>query len=492
MNYMKFLVAATSVAACSVLTQTASFAQNVVVFGGSGSSALFNTLARAARTAGFANGGTYTIASGNASAGFVNDPTTTVAERGNLFVSWSGTAGSRRIVYYLSVDSTVGVRAYQNNAALGTTGGGSFPAPSGNAITIPNFNTGSFPNDVALPADVETTIKSQPFNAGGTDIAPASALETTQRTFALGYSATNPIRSSYSTATVTPVAFNLSGRTSSLFNIGASPVVVFVNRTDAAAGGLGSSDANNINRFTLAGFYTGDFLRTSDIIPTSGLSEKFVTANQRELLSGTYVTFEFNVPQSIAVNSSQENGVAENPLNETNDTPGITGGRRRVVGTGQMISSTNTVANSLGYAFWSTGSFSANAAGNTKYLTVDGVEPLRDAYVNGVYPSGSDITFKNVRNGSYPIWAILRLVLPAAPAGDLAAFTGAISPDDVVPANELLVFRSFRGSGTISASNGIVTGESARGTDSGGAVFLINNEINFSTDTGLELTGFRQ
>jgi len=40
----------------------------------------------------------------------------------------------------------------------------------------------------------------------------------------------------------------------------------------------------------------------------------------------------------------------------------------------------------LGYFFWSAGNASAFTATNGKYLTVNGVDPLLNAYTDGVFP----------------------------------------------------------------------------------------------------------
>src|SRR5262249_29506589 len=64
--------------------------------------------------------------------------------------------------------------------------------------------------------------------------------------------------------------------------------------------------------------------------------------------------------------------------------------RTRVIGTGQMVSTgnNNLLANTLGYAFWSLGTFGNKL--NIKYLTVEGADPLFPSFSThtGVFPGG--------------------------------------------------------------------------------------------------------
>lgn len=525
MKFMQTLVTASAVTG-SVLFSQAAFAQNTIVFGGSGSSALFNALARAARTANLANNGTYTLRSNNS-------PNPVVAEAGlntggNLWVSWTGSsANNRQIAFYIAVDSTVGVRAYLNSSTLNTSTGAAFlpvPVPgattNGNAIDIPFFNrtatTPALPVDVSLPPDVEASIKGAVFNAGGTDVTPADAKQATRRSFLLGYgsnatsgapipiSSSNPafeptpsqiaarprVFSSYGTQNVAILNFNLSSRPFFLQNLGASPVLVFVNR--ATGSDLAAASVSNVNRFSLAGLYSGQLGQVNDIDPASAASTNPVIVNQRELISGTYITFQNCIPLAFETEPFTQ-GVGQELNVTTNPLSAVDGQRRRVIGTSQMTSVVNTAANTnhIGYAFWSVGTFVPLT--NTKYLTVDGVDPIVANYGGGTYTS--DPTFANIQNGSYPIWSVLRLLLPGSPSGALATFVGAINVDDVVPATTLRVFRSFRATPDVSApSNGVIDpiASPAAGADSGGAVFLINNEINFVNATGGELVNFRQ
>src|SRR5262249_34661223 len=150
---------------------------------------------------------------------------------------------------------------------------------------------------------------------------------------------------------------------------------------------------------------------------------------------------------------------------------------------------------SIGYAFWSTGNFAA-VVSNTKYLTVDGVDPLFPSYQGGfiptcVAPCPGIVTFDNVKNGSYPIWNILRVVTTSpVPAGVngliIAAQTQVINVPDFVPITAMQVFRSHYTQSGRSAANGHKTGTKESGGDVQGAVFTVQADLDNIADTGLE------
>jgi ABC-type phosphate transport system substrate-binding protein len=217
----------------------------------------------------------------------------------------------------------------------------------------------------------------------------------------------------------------------------------------------------------------------------------------REPLSGTYNTMEFDIPRSKEVAASQEIGVtppADNPLNQSYASGGS---RQRVVGTGEMVSEVAAIPDSLGYAFWSFGNF-ANVTTSTKYLTVDGVDPIKSSYTNGVFPTCPTppcvgaLTFPNIKNGTYPIWSVLRIVtanpIPTGIAKLVnAAITQATNIPDFVPANKLFVFRSHFDQAGIVGANGHKTPEA--GGDVGGAVYTVQSDLDHITDTGTEILG---
>lgn len=488
---MKFTVLA-ALLAFGVSAQAA----NTITFGGVGSSAMFNSFRSAALTL---TGGTQATNAYQASnAGQTVDGSN--ADTGNLWVVWAGPANDREIFYYLSVDSTVGVRSYFNSATLNV------------------LNVAPASGFAALPADVRTSIQGTLFTAGMTDVTAADAKVGTSRLLSLGYSATNTIKGLNSAGTTFSgetkvIDFSLSARPYQTTSIGAAPVLVFVNNTLSGAGDIGETGPSgplttNINRYTLAGFLDGTFTRTTDLTlqPNTG---KPVTTFLREGLSGTYLTMEYCIPQSVF--TSQERNVSStlnNPLNGT--TPAYNpaspaavltkGGRVRGVGTAACVAGVNRTPNSLGYSFWSTGNFAIGVANNTKYITVDGVEPLLDVYPGGNtfnYPSGSAVTFKNISNGSYPIWGVLRMITSTAPADGsrLSAYVtearAASNGGTFIPPANLYVFRSHRATKDApNPSNGNNTLAEA-GADAGGAVFNINSDKSFFADTGKELINLR-
>src|SRR3974390_859059 len=70
----------------------------------------------------------------------------------------------------------------------------------------------------------------------------------------------------------------------------------------------------------------------------------------------------------------------------------------------------------LGYFYWSAANAASFTALNGKYLTVNGVDPIQDAYTDGVFPGVdsahplSNVTFRGLNIGDYPIWSVLRII----------------------------------------------------------------------------------
>ena len=87
----------------------------------------------------------------------------------------------------------------------------------------------------------------------------------------------------------------------------------------------------------------------------------------------------------------------------------------------------------LGYWFWSAQNAANFTATNGKYLTVNGVDPIQNAYTNGVIPNATNgnlgnVTFKYLNQGDYPIWSAVRVICPSpTPAGCSNAVTAAHS-----------------------------------------------------------------
>jgi hypothetical protein len=489
-----------------------------VPFNGVGSSAMFNLAALATDSA--TGCGTNIWTQTNGASGIDSRNPNIPAEVGNVWIVWNNAVTT--VCAYLSVDSVVGNELF-------------FAQPVA-TLSIPSTEVGLAGNDlvptltdVPLPQAVYNVLNNKAFNAAMTDIRSEDALFAVNRALApytgdshctgLGYTGNGligtPILSSQSTKEVTPVAFALSG--GDPFNgtpvpawtsiaIGAEPSVVFVNTTDTSSGGFGSANFNNVDRFVLSDVLNGTLSRTRDIANVPGLPSVPAHVFLREPTSGTYNATEFTIPESVEVGSCQElnvNPATDNPLNITN---AVTGGtRQRVIGTGEMTKTVGATTDSIGYAFWSTGNF-AKILTTTKYLSVDGVDPLnyswyqsRGAFPNCVAPCPGLIPFVNILNGSYPAWTILRVsCYTPCPVGVTslvgAAQTHASTVPDLVSAKSLQVFRSHfdRPQQLNPTSNGNAGEPPEAGGDEGGAVFTKNADVDNFNDTGLQLIEIRQ
>jgi hypothetical protein len=214
---------------------------------------------------------------------------------------------------------------------------------------------------------------------------------------------------------------------------------------------------------------------------------------------------EFNIPRNQEIGSTQELGVnpavsGGNPLNLAN--PGG-GWRKRALSSSEEISEVGNSANGnvLGYSFWSTSNF-ASVTTTTRYLTVDGVDPLYASYAGGFFPTcqppcGGLVQFTNILNGSYPIWATYRVATAQkVPAGVQALITAAQNQaantiPDFVPFSQLGVFHSHYTLDGVKPSNGFGKKPEAGG-DTGGLVFSIQGDKDFFADTGKELVSYKQ
>jgi hypothetical protein len=354
-------------------------------------------------------------------------------------------------------------------------------------------------------------------------------------TYGLGYQTANAgigqqVHSAFSSALFNVLDFSIAGTADpisgfptpasfSVTPIGAQPIIVAVAPASDSAG-IGA--VNDINGFTLALFYEGILGRTTDMVgPTSALPVQTLV---REPLSGTYNTFEFSVPNSSQFHTSQDDIFCSGPsvfsttmnIATANSTvPGAA--RMRVIGTGQMtteLQGATTSAERLGYFFWS----GANAAGltNVKYVTLDGVDPLLDAYGSsggvtygpGVLPQSGGVaptppltavSFKNLNAGDYSAWSAVRVVgAPGSvPVATLVKSLGTIdsTQHDYITLANLNVWHShFPIYGIVgSMANGptinpltpgdlCVGGTPEAGGDAGGANVLKKVNLNFCAD----------
>jgi hypothetical protein len=243
----------------------------------------------------------------------------------------------------------------------------------------------------------------------------------------------------------------------------------------------------------------------------------------REPLSGTMNTTEYTVFRYPNFSgTSQETGVAaQNPLNKA-CTAG--GNRHRSIGTGEEVkfvlnSNTNFGTDGIGYTFFSYGNVSsiANNA-NYAYLTLNGVDGIFHRYGStidpgqpataGVLPAAANLpatcaggagafpcaegkiwsgnlSFPNVRNGSYRAWSTLRVVsngttLPNLKSLVTGAQTFAVNtvPDFVPVAKVGLIdpglplLRSHYTQEGVAPLNLSTTGD--RGGDAGGCILFSN------------------
>ena len=375
-----------------------------------------------------------------------------------------------------------------------------------------NVNTPAAPftnmaNNAPPPATVISAIHNSHWSWAGTDIRPEDAKFATFRVLApcnafinrqpfdqilrqvqgLGYSAGNTIGDDFSAGKLFHVKdFNISGNDPVTNNpvpgfttstVGAQPIIIAVGPNPSPSG-LGIAQATDIPSFVAANFFDGTLVRANDLV---GPSAPFaVTALIREPLSGTYNTFEFG-----AINNSQFH-VSMDIGNCSGGTPptlhivsgngvGLEGGtvqgfRRRVIGTGQMVSTLQASVEGggnqpsktqIGYFFWS----AANVAGLTKvkYLTYNGVDPIQNSYTNGTLPSSGGpgdpcsgsittcpaglITFKNLNNGDYALWSALRVISASPTPGAITSLIAGAqtlnsSQTDFVPLSSLKAWRS--------------------------------------------------
>jgi hypothetical protein len=333
-------------------------------------------------------------------------------------------------------------------------------------------------------------------------------------------------------------------------SVAATPIVVFVNPSNGS--GFGSLQVQNVDRATLAGYLDGTYGATSDLIAQPYASGGYgSTVYIREYLSGTYNTMEYAIPNSVQNQSSQEVGLAAlnannnlltfppfncaggvaggaagisasanpgstiNPFTESyTRTSGVTSWRARAIGTGSEVKAVQATADSLGYAFWSAANFSAASASNSKYLTVDGIDPLQQDWSDGLVPTSGngllgDVSLAHIKDGTYPIWSILRLVSDSTGIGHTQAVALAaeaanfLSPSqpDFVPLSQLNIVRShfappgvnFPSAGTNAPSNGSGATPEAGG-DVAGLVYSKQAEGSYNSDNGVSTgnTGHRQ
>jgi hypothetical protein len=508
-----------------------SFAQVNLAFVAAGSSGAWETFGLAAYETPISQGGCgnniWTLKNG--ASGDDSRSGSIPLETGNVWIVWDNSTSPSVVCAYINVDSTIGNQLF-------------FAVPRA-TISIPSSEVGVagmnlIPTltDTPLPQAVYTALNGAKFNCAPSDIRPEDALFAESRALGklnttnyngLGYGPGpigTPVQSTFSTKTATPVDFAITGKDPitgktvlgwTTTTVGAYPAMVFVNTTVTGSTGDFSNQAafTNINRADLAFTLNGTYAYTRDISSTPGLPTVPMNVVLREPTSGTYNTVEFSIVRNVELNSTQELGVNPgksdgNPLDILNPYSG--GWRKRAIGTGEDVSEVGAAGgangNVLGYAFWGTGNF-AGVIDTTRYLTVDGVDPLFANYSGGVFPSCSypcpgEVQFTNLMNGSYPIWSRLTVVTAAkVPSGVFnlikaaQAQTQTYAPD-FVPWSQMTVFhdhfsRPGMAKGTV-ISNGIIAGLKEAGGEEGGLTFTIQSDVDQYTDTGKELIGYQQ
>lgn len=518
-----------------------------------GSSGLFLEIGEAA----FSGAGTSACAWSTKTSGDVvatdTSSGTTLTDTGNSWVVWVPSTGNNcssnatpaSVWGYLQTDSVVGNRCLFNGLSAGCTISYSAAVGSSPAGLIEPGVEVSLPSAVAASLSGGGTFPGMAPNVAGTDIRPEDAefaatravtpcgqvvgtgtfgSVSTNQYLGLGYTNGSTIDSFFSSSKFNVITFTLPAN----FNVqpvGADPIVVAVNSTDASGTGFNTSEIHNLNRSTLALYLDGSIGMTNDaLVPGGSATGKPVTVMIREPLSGTYNTMEYNVPNSLQFHTSQDVGasqptsqlncagtsVGSNPMNIENTNDGSF--RDRAIGTGQELAETFATNDGLGYSFWGVSNFAA-APTTSKYLEIDGVDPLFGNYTTGVIPTTtaelSKITFTNVKNGTYPIWSLLRLVYVDSSlqttvlnlAHAAGAFSTSVHPDFVAYyaksgatyVNNLLIERSHFTPPGIGYTTTPLNGECAAkplaqtqeaGGDVGGAVITCKVDKEYQTITG--------
>jgi hypothetical protein len=555
------LALAAAVVSAATLIPSAQ-AQTTPLYIIAGSSALFNTLGyanfepAAADLTGpnhwsFKSGTTVAAGSGCTGGTFNivihdnrNSSSVTIAdEPGTVWVAWnadevaSPKGSNPKLSAFINVDSAVGVRAalavpsaqLNIGAPAGTCGENKVPGTSAADQPLPAAvlaDLNAAPTITVAAADIRFEDAKFATTRTLTALGTGVPNTTRQNVKGLGYGGASgpsvgyPIKSSISAATANPVDFALFGNdpisgqpaypSTQSINIGAGPVMVFVNTTNTGTGHFGDPNLQDIDEWPLAALFSAKLSRTRDAFHTTGLGDFPARMFVREPLSGTYNTFEYNIPNTVRELTTQELNVtnvtpsnsSQNPLKETLSTTG--GGRSRAIGTGEMVSAVAANADSIGYAFWGYGNFAGFAPTTIKYLTVNGVDPLFSSYAAnpngpGVFPqknsSGSypAIPFPHIADGSYPIWTIFQLVvgnlnfLSNAQSLATAAQQSAGIISDFIPATQLGVFRSHYYTSSVGPYNGHKTGfPNESGGSVGGAPLPIQEDLDTITDTGFE------
>jgi hypothetical protein len=408
-----------------------------------------------------------------------------VPQLGNLSIVWNS-AGTQAWTY-LSVDSVVGNRAYFSVPRATLSPVSPLPAlPATPVIPAAYFGGVAATPPASIPASVISLITGAAFTAAFTDILPADAkfaqnrvncgTGTTATLGCLGYGTSDAnvgaqIQGVFSTSQAQPVNFNIYGTDpitgSAIPNytvvpVGIEPIIIIDNRTDASGLGQTSLFSDITYQATAQLLWTGTDCSGTAWGPFDAAHNFAVNPIQREPMSGTMNTFEFNFmvqnQQGSTANGyfSQESifnspyfvpttfgaiqPATNNPLNGA--CPGgspyassAQGARKRALSTGDVVSGVKSTADAIGYIFFGYGNVaSISASTSYGYLTYQTVDPINPSgsyttpFVSGGlnYPGNGQLpvctapcpiavntSFPNVRNGAYKQWSLLRAVADA-------------------------------------------------------------------------------
>lgn len=478
---------------------------------------------------------------------------------GNVWIVWDSNATATNVWAYIRVDSVVGDRCYfaQPHCAVSIP---TFPAP-GNLITSTVWGDSSSDSVPPAEVSALFTGGSTLVSAAATDIRPEDGLFAQCRSNSklgggidglkgLGYGINNSgvcpafgaalanlegsdLLSAYpgSTSTAHNLAFNITGKdpftgtvvpVPSTVAVGAAPIIFITQRTGALSTVTDATEAQ------LQAVFGGDNCNASAF----GAASSNIQVYLREPLSGTMNTTEYTVFRYPAFNGiSQEKGVAAtNPLAKAC----TAGGKRyRSIGTGEEVkfvlnSTANFGTDGIGYTFFSYGNVSsiANSA-SYGYLTLNGVDGIFHKYgtkidpgqpaIAGALPSNAtlpascagdfpcaegkiwsgNLSFPNLRNGSYRAWSVLRIVSNGTALANVKLLsTGAqtyatTTVPDFVPALKvgatdpgLALLRSHYTQSGVAPVNISTTGD--KGGDAGGCI-LTSSNIAQTSDTTTKL-----
>jgi hypothetical protein len=394
-----------------------------------------------------------------------------VTDTGAIWIVWDS-AASPNVWAYLKVDSVVGNRCYFaqphcninistfpavgnliNSKLWGDSSADSLPPADVQALFTAGTQVNTAATDIRPEDALFAQCRANSTLGGGTDglagLGYGANASGVCPTFAspLANLVGSAILSGFpgSTSTANNLAFNISGKdpftntnipASTTTSVGASPIIFITNRTGALASVSNASDSQ------LQTVFSGTNCDASVFGAPAGVIEAYL----REPISGTMNTTEYNVFRypNFSGLSQEKNVSAMNPLAAK---PCAAGGNRyRAIGTGEEVksvlnSNVNNGHDGIGYTFFSYGNVSS-IANNASYgyLTLNGIDGIFHKYGTTIDPGqpatagelpgsanlpascaadfpcaenviwSGNLSFPNLRNGSYRAWSLLRIV----------------------------------------------------------------------------------